>query len=95
LEYQGRRIVQSPYGEVDWVRNLRAAGKASLQRGRRIETVTVRELNAEEKIPIMRAVVGRAPKAVRRFYDVTPDSSFEDFLKEAPKHPAFVLEAAT
>src|SRR5262249_37874313 len=68
-EYQGRRYVQCPYGEVDWVRNLRAAGKASLQSGRRIETVTVRELNAEEEAPILKVVLGRAPKAVQRFYE--------------------------
>src|SRR5690242_13135955 len=28
IERDGRRYVQSPFGEVDWVRNLRAAGTA-------------------------------------------------------------------
>jgi deazaflavin-dependent oxidoreductase (nitroreductase family) len=95
VTYQGRRYLQSPYGEVDWVRNLRAAGKASLQRGRRIETVTVRELNAAEAAPILRAVLGQAPKPLQRFYAVTPDSPVEDYVKEAPKHPVFVVEEAT
>jgi deazaflavin-dependent oxidoreductase (nitroreductase family) len=95
VEYQGRRYVQSPYGEVDWVRNLRAAGKASLQSGRRIETVTVRELNAEERAPILQVVLRRAPKVVQRFFEVTPDSPLEAFVKEAPKHPMFELEEAT
>ena len=35
LELDGRRYVQSPFGEVNWVRNLRAAGEAVVTRGRR------------------------------------------------------------
>ena len=93
VEYQGRRYVQSPYGEVDWVRNLRAAGKATLQSGRRIEAITVRELNAEERAPILQVVLRRAPKVVQRMSGVTPDSPFEDFVKAAEKHPTFVVEA--
>jgi hypothetical protein len=65
---------------------------ASLQSGRRIETVTVRELNAEEEAPILKVVLGRAPKAVQRFYEVTPDSPVEDFVREAARHPMFVLD---
>src|SRR6266852_7524832 len=44
MERNGKRYVGSPYGIVDWVRNLRAAGEAILTRGRRAETVTAREL---------------------------------------------------
>ena len=93
VEYQGRRYVQSPYGEVDWVRNLRAAGKATLQSGRRIEAITVRQLNAEEEAPILQVVLRRAPKVVQQMSGVTPDSPFEDFVKAAEKHPTFVVEA--
>src|SRR5690349_18807718 len=39
LEVDGRRYIQSPFGETDWVRNLRAAGIATLTNGRRQETV--------------------------------------------------------
>src|SRR6202165_742681 len=37
VEYEGQRYLQSPFGNVDWVRNLRAAGKATLSWGRRRE----------------------------------------------------------
>src|SRR5713101_3560299 len=47
VEDGGRRWLVSPYGEVAWVRNLRAAGKASLARGARTEAIVVREINAE------------------------------------------------
>ena len=92
VEHQGRRYVQCPYGEVDWVRNLRAAGRASLQSGRRIETITVRELNAEEKVPILQVVLRRAPKVVQRMSGVTCDSTIADFVKAAQRHPVFVVE---
>jgi deazaflavin-dependent oxidoreductase (nitroreductase family) len=93
VEYQRRRYVQSPYGEVDWVRNLRAAGKATLRSGRRIEAINVRELTAEEEAPILQVVLRRAPKVVQRMSGVTPDSPFEDFVKAAQTHPMFVVEA--
>src|SRR5437773_635816 len=41
VEVDGQRYVQSPFGDVDWVRNLRAAGKATLSWGRRHETISV------------------------------------------------------
>jgi deazaflavin-dependent oxidoreductase (nitroreductase family) len=57
IEHAGRRYVQSPFGEVDWVRNLRAAGAGTLARGRHAETVTVRELSAEETAPVLEAAL--------------------------------------
>ena len=48
MERNGKRYVGSPYGIVDWVRNLRAAGEAILTRGRRSETVKVIELPKDE-----------------------------------------------
>src|SRR6266487_5664789 len=48
IERNGQRYVGSPYGIVDWVRNLRAAGEAVLTRGRRAETVTAKELPTGE-----------------------------------------------
>ena len=95
VEYQGQRYVQSPYGEVDWVKNLRAAGTVTLQRGRRIERIKVRELNAEEKAPILRVVLRRAPKMVQRMSAVTPDSPLEDLVKAAQKHPVFQVGELT
>ena len=93
VAYEGRHYVQSPYGDVDWVRNLRAAGKATLQRGRRIEAITVRELNAEEAAPIFQAVLRRAPRMVQRQFGVAPESPRDDFVKVTQHHPMFLVEA--
>src|SRR5215213_9078271 len=50
LEVAGRRWIWAPWGEVHWVRNLRATGRATIQvRGQQLE-VTATELGAEERV---------------------------------------------
>src|SRR6266545_3518738 len=61
LEQNGKRYLASPYGIVDWVRNLRAAGEATLTRGRRSETVNARELPQGEAALVLRADIKRNP----------------------------------
>jgi deazaflavin-dependent oxidoreductase (nitroreductase family) len=48
VEHDGRRWVIGAYGDVQWVRNLRAAGEGELRVGGRTETVTARELDETE-----------------------------------------------
>src|ERR1700687_2056286 len=57
VELDGQRYIQSPFGNVDWVRNLRAAGQATLSWGRRHETVTVTELSPEQAAPIIKSML--------------------------------------
>jgi deazaflavin-dependent oxidoreductase (nitroreductase family) len=90
-EQDGRRIIVGTFGDVNWVRNLRAAGEATLTRGRRSEHVTVRELSAEEAAPLLKQVLPGAPGMIRGYFDVTPDSSLEEFEREAPRHPIFLV----
>jgi deazaflavin-dependent oxidoreductase (nitroreductase family) len=47
-EQHGQRWLISSYGQVNWVRNLRAAGEATLQRGRQRERICAVELSARE-----------------------------------------------
>ncbi len=90
-EHNGKHYVGSVYGIVDWVRNLRAAGEAILTRGRRSETVNVRELPKGEAALVLREdIKGGNPFA--RSYGVTADSSLEEFERAVLTHPVFVLE---
>jgi deazaflavin-dependent oxidoreductase (nitroreductase family) len=90
LEQNGKRYLASPYGIVNWVRNLRAAREAILTRGRRAETVTAKELPTGEAALVLRADIKRNPFA--RYFGVTADSSLEEFERAAISHPLFVLE---
>src|SRR5579864_2658575 len=88
-ERDGKRYVGSVYGIVDWVRNLRAAEEAILTRGRRSETVSVRELPQGEAALVLREdIKGGNPFA--RSYGVTADSSLEEFERAVLTHPVFV-----
>ena len=88
VEENGNRWLVSPYGEVGWVRNARAAGRIMLSRGRQSEIVIITELRPEEAAPVLKKYISQYP-ITRPFFDVTPQSSIEDFVAEAPRHPVF------
>ena len=91
IEKDGKRYLCTPFGVVDWVRNLRAAGEAILTRGRRSETVNVRELPQDEAALVLQEdIKGGNPFA--RNYGVTADSSLEEFERAVLTHPVFVLQ---
>jgi deazaflavin-dependent oxidoreductase (nitroreductase family) len=94
LEVDGRRYIQSPFGETDWVRNLRAAGTATLTNGRHRQTVAAMEQSPEQAAPVLRHGLSIAPSMIRAHYDVTAASSLEEIAREAPRHPTFELVPA-
>ena len=95
IERDDQRWLVAPYGAVNWVRNLRAAGEATLTHGRRSEDITVTELSAKEAAGILKESLGEAPSFLRQYFDVTPDSSLEEFEHEAPRHPVFGIHRAS
>jgi deazaflavin-dependent oxidoreductase (nitroreductase family) len=54
VEADGRRWLWSPWGDVQWVRNLRAAGEATVEVRRRSERVTATELSPDERLAFFR-----------------------------------------
>jgi deazaflavin-dependent oxidoreductase (nitroreductase family) len=97
VNVNGRRYIQSPFGDVNWVRNLRAAGEAVVTKGRREEPVQAIEIAPEEGGPILREAL--APyvrsrvlsKVLGRFFDLGGSSTHEDYVAEARRHPMFEL----
>jgi deazaflavin-dependent oxidoreductase (nitroreductase family) len=57
IPVDGRRWVWAPWGDVHWVQNLRATGRATITVRRREEEVTATELSAEERIVFFRDVL--------------------------------------
>jgi deazaflavin-dependent oxidoreductase (nitroreductase family) len=90
VEENSQRWLVSPYGEIGWVRNARAAGEVTLRRGSRSETVRIIELRPAEAGPVLKTYLTQAP-IVRPFFDVTPQSDIKDFIAEAPRHPVFKI----
>jgi deazaflavin-dependent oxidoreductase (nitroreductase family) len=58
LEISGRRWVWAPWGEVNWVRNLRAAGRATVKVRGRTEEVSAIELDPAQRVEFFRDVLG-------------------------------------
>lgn len=91
IEDQGRRWLVAPYGEVAWVRNVRAAGEVELRRGGSTERCLAREATAEEAVPVLRSYLRQLRLVVGSYFDVTPSSPDAAFIAEAPRHPVFLL----
>src|SRR5438034_567291 len=109
LELDGRRFVQASYSEDGWVRNLRAAGQATItDHGRRIAVQTVelppekaaaiirRALEPYRRSRLLRVLLGprvRPPVAVLRWVRIRVDEKPEEYLAEARRHPLFELRS--
>jgi deazaflavin-dependent oxidoreductase (nitroreductase family) len=64
IEVSGRRWVWAPWGEVQWVRNLRAAGRATITVLRRKEEVTAAELDPTQRVGFFRDVLGPVARGI-------------------------------
>ncbi len=91
IERDGQRYLIGAFGEVNWVRNLRAARTGALRRGRRLEDFSAVELTPAEAAPVLKEALGFAPAYVRSYFNVTADSPLSDIEREAPRHPVFRL----
>ena len=92
LTVGGRRFLVAPRGETHWVRNVRAAGGASLRVGRRNEDVRLEELPDHDKPAVLRPYLQRWKWEVGQFFDgVGPDSTDTQLLAIAPNHPVFEI----
>ena len=90
----GQRYLVSMLGnEVAWVRNLRAADGRALLRHGRTEPVRLEEIAVEERAPLLKAYLARAPGA-RSHVPVDPAAPLAEFEAIAPKVPVFRVLAA-
>lgn len=64
IEVSGRRWVWAPWGEVNWVRNLRAAGRATIKVRGRSEEVRATELDPVQRVDFFRETLGPLARSV-------------------------------
>ena len=94
----GRLLVQSPYGEPNWVRNLRADPRATLVRGGRRDEVEAVELEPEVGGPLVREAADpylRRPLVsafARLFIPLGREATLADWVEHARHHPVFELQ---
>jgi deazaflavin-dependent oxidoreductase (nitroreductase family) len=95
LELDGRRWLQGTFGDVDWVRNLRAAGGGTIVTGKLQQPVRAVELDGDEAVAFFRDVVGpfvRRQRVGRRLIAALGAGDLEgDPVIAARNHPVFEL----
>jgi deazaflavin-dependent oxidoreductase (nitroreductase family) len=97
LHAEGRRFLFSPFGEVQWVQNLRASGEAAIGRGGHLEPVTATALDVASAARFLEAGLRPAFRVpvmgpmIAGWYGITRDSTPADYLAGAGRHPAFEL----
>jgi hypothetical protein len=106
-ELGNRWFVQASFGEVNWVRNLRASDEAVIRRGSWLQAVNATELSPAEagrlihdalagfrRRRLLRFLLGatvRPPAAILHRYRLRVDERLEDYVAEAQRHPLFEL----
>jgi len=90
MEHGDTLWLVAPYGEVNWVKNLRAAGVAELRRGRRLRTFDAEEVGPELAAPVIRQYIAQVP-VTRAYWGVTHEATVDELRAEARHHPVFRL----
>ena len=96
IEVEGKRWIWAPWGEVQWVRNLRAAGHATIARRGRTEEVRATELDAEERIGFFRDDLGGLARSIPFgvwFIRTVDGVDLNDPVAAAQGRPVFELHA--
>ena len=97
VEADGRRWVIGAYGDVNWVRNLRAAREGVIRVGGRPQQVRAVEFSTEEAAAFFREVLvpylGRLPLVWRMVTMLVAREILDDPTGAASSRPVFELHA--
>jgi deazaflavin-dependent oxidoreductase (nitroreductase family) len=98
IEVDGHRWIWSPWGEVHWALNLRAAGRATITVRRNHEEVTATELDEGQRLAFYRDTFipyARAMRGGAAFVRLIDGVSFDDPAEIAARTTVFELHATT
>jgi deazaflavin-dependent oxidoreductase (nitroreductase family) len=90
VQHGSERWLVAPYGEVGWVHNARAAGRVSLERGRRREECGIAEVSPTETGALLQEYAAMEP-ITRPFFGAPANGPVAAFAVDAAKHPVFRL----
>lgn len=89
--HEGESWLVSPFGDTDWVRNVRSQPNVHLVRLRRRQSVQLTEVAPDTAGPVLQTFLHRfrlipfVPPA----FTAAAGSDLAAFLAEAPRHPVF------
>ena len=95
IHVSGRRWVWSPWGEVNWVRNLRAAGEAQIAFRGRKDDVRATELDPTQRVAFFRDTLGPVACTIpfgRAFIRIVDGTDLDKPEEAAEGRPVFELD---
>lgn len=96
-EHNEQHYLLASHGVGDWVRNLRAAGEGTLQRGRQQKAIKAVELSPETAGAVLKQILPfrlDSPMrgfVLRRTLGITSDASLDEFIEVARRCPVFEI----
>ena len=98
VEVGGKRWIIGTFGEVNWVRNLRAAGEATIQVGKKSEPIKAVELTTTQASGFFADVLGPYVRSLRVGRFLLSALGAADILEDpagaAERRPVFELQPA-
>lgn len=97
FDRDGRHYLVAAFGEVNWVRNLRAAGAASITQGKRTTRYAAEQVQGEEAALVLRDCLAAylpsplAGPMLRQRIAVDADAPLDVLAAEARRTPVFRL----
>ena len=100
FDYNGKDYLFSTFGNVNWVRNVRAAGTATVQKNWTTRKVIPVELSPVETAEVLKNAIaprflGLGGKVFGSHFPLKPDAPLAAFIEESKRHPVFELHDAT
>lgn len=89
------------HGVSDWVRNLRAAGEGTLQRGRQQQQMKAFEMSPEDAGLVLKEILPARLGSpwrgfvLRRTLGVSSDASLDEFIDVARRCPVFEISTSS
>ncbi len=85
LDFEGARYLVAGGGETHWVRNLRAAGRGELRRGRTHEPFYAVEVGGDEHDRVVAAYREHMGWRAREFFTALPDPADHPVFRVDPQ----------
>lgn len=90
MDVDGQRWLVAPYGDMNWVRNVRAARQLTLSRGGTCSRWTAAEVRGPDAVPAIRRYIASVP-VTAAYWEVDAGSPDEAVAAASGQHPVFRL----